>query len=188
MTKRILFILFFISISISIFHAKEAFSLDGPDTKYKKMLFQCLNEVNAQFDYEATEAHLNEQSCIGVAANICENASAQGKSTIGIEDCFAGETQVWDEMLNRYYKIMMDQLKSADADKLKNIQRSWIKLTQDKCGLESEGEGSVTGLRFSACYLHETANQALWLKNYAEEAFDGDKDEFPAGEKKYYGR
>jgi uncharacterized protein YecT (DUF1311 family) len=126
------------------------------------------------------------EKCIGIVSGACIDKPG-GNSTVGMKDCTGREIDVWDERLNSAYrKLISGSLGRLDtqragpggkirkvkgADILRDAQRAWIAARERKCdaaALPMEG-GTGAGLLSTSCYLDETARQALWLEDLAQE-------------------
>ncbi|MCH9808152.1 MAG: DUF1311 domain-containing protein [Alphaproteobacteria bacterium] len=106
--------------------------------------------------------------CIGVAARACEEQPDMG-STAGMRDCYVRENAVWDELLNGSYKQLLDNLSKKSGNKVRDMQRTWIKWRKQKCEMPYllyEG-GSMAGPMASWCVMETTAMRALDLEKAA---------------------
>ena len=127
----------------------------------------------------ATAAKRGAETCIGAVQGPCLRDPG-AETTVGMGDCTARETAVWDERLNAAYKKALasdvgtvdtpregrGKLKGADI--LRDAQRAWIAFRDKKCdaaGLSMEG-GAGAGLIGNDCFLAETARQAIWLETF----------------------
>lgn len=135
------------------------------------------------FDIAPTAECLAQErsnSCIGRAANACMENSETGYSTNGMSTCTDQEMAWWDDRLNAIYRESIEKLTALDtespeyapaqADALKNMQRAWIPFRDAKCefvATEWMG-GSGAGPATIWCLMDETARQALYLEQRAE--------------------
>lgn len=87
-------------------------------------------------------------------------------SNLGTADCYRIETVIWDGLLNDNYKDLMDVIDDKkDQDKLKEMQRAWIKYRETTCEFYWDKiHGSMAVPMAAACQLRETARRALLLK------------------------
>lgn len=138
------------------------------------------------FSPDQTEACLqssgeaNQRQCIGLSANACMSNSSGGETTVGMSGCLDRELQYWDARLNAAYKTKMSEAKAIDVEMadigatvpsqsaaLREMQRAWIPYRDGKCGFEYSqwGGGTGGGPAITACLMHETGEQALYLDN-----------------------
>ena len=118
------------------------------------------------------------------------SAKPAGSSTVGMEDCAARELGVWDERLNAAYrKLVGGDLGKVDALPenrpteapiakavkgaviLADMEKAWLAYRTRKCdasALTAEG-GTLARTIYSACYLDETARQALFLQSIVDD-------------------
>ncbi|TCT37639.1 lysozyme inhibitor LprI family protein [Martelella mediterranea] len=121
----------------------------------------------------------DERACVGLSANACQEASDYGSTTIGMISCLSKEADFWDARLNATYKQLMERAKEADkaaaddphaiekvAEKLRDMQRSWIAYRDNRCAYEySQWQGgTIAGPVSASCALEVTAEQAIYLE------------------------
>jgi uncharacterized protein YecT (DUF1311 family) len=111
---------------------------------------------------------IDPASCVGIVASACQRQPGFG-STPGMIDCNHRELAVWDERLNRFYRIIVKGGGNT-AKAVQRAERAWLALRDAKCDLPSilEEGGSIVGPLESACLYEETARQALWLEQIAQ--------------------
>lgn len=87
-------------------------------------------------------------------------------SNLGTANCYRMEAVIWDELLNENYKDLMDAIEEKqDQDKLKEMQRAWVKYRETTCEFYwHKIHGSMAVPMTAACQLRETARRALLLK------------------------
>ena len=87
-------------------------------------------------------------------------------SNLGTADCYRIEAVIWDGLLNENYKDLMDTIEEKkDQDKLKEMQRAWIKYRETTCDFYwHKIHGSMSVPMTAACQLRENARRALLLK------------------------
>lgn len=112
-----------------------------------------------------------DPDCIGMAANICQQAPGMS-TTIGISDCLMAEQAAWDDSLNREYQSTRAALVENDVidRRLQAAQRAWIALRDADCDVAGEryGDGSMRTIAYAHCQLNHTARRALDLRNMRE--------------------
>ncbi|MCQ2444775.1 MAG: lysozyme inhibitor LprI family protein [Mailhella sp.] len=92
-------------------------------------------------------------------------------STFGILDCINKELEVQDRLLNKYYKAAMGALSEKGREKLREAQRSWIKMRDaDSAAIYDRNEGgSIAHIISGGHILSLTAERAQFLKQLTEE-------------------
>jgi uncharacterized protein YecT (DUF1311 family) len=90
-----------------------------------------------------------------------------GGVTVEMMDCIAAEIDIQDARLNQSYVMVMRPLPKPRKDKLRGLQRAWIKQRDANCqrAIADEG-GSMAGLIYSGCILDETIKRTIFLENY----------------------
>ncbi|WP_348814954.1 DUF1311 domain-containing protein [Halomonas sp. H10-59] len=116
--------------------------------------------------------------CIGLAADACQ----QTPGLLGIVDCLAQETRVWDELLNAQYQELRALMREQDegnpdvgisrVDALRDVQRAWITFRDAECGYAYARyqDGTIRSVVAAACQLEQTAQRALTLKGILHES------------------
>lgn len=119
--------------------------------------------------------------CIGAASELCMERTEGGFSTLGMAECVAAETGVWDRLLNETYQILRADLDEADAqaggragdqgvdrsDALRDAQRAWIAYRDAECLLRwaQFQDGTIRTTVAAACHLDFTARRAFELRD-----------------------
>lgn len=87
-------------------------------------------------------------------------------SNLGTANCYRMEAAIWDGLLNENYRDLMNAIDDkADQDKLKEVQRAWIKYRETTCDFYwFKIHGSMSVPMTAACQLRENARRALLLK------------------------
>jgi uncharacterized protein YecT (DUF1311 family) len=111
---------------------------------------------------DLTEA---ERQCLfELVATPCQN-TPEGRSNVGMADCFRLETVVWDELLNDNFKALRALLDDRQAARARDMQRVWIASRDATCGFyDVRIQGSMATPMAAACITRETARRALLLK------------------------
>lgn len=103
------------------------------------------------------------------AYKACLNSgdAAQGVQ-YAMNDCANGEYERQDGRLNQAYVMVMRRLAPPAKQKLRVLQREWIKARDRKCTAESSEYqgGSIAPMIFSLCLTDETIRRTLWLETY----------------------
>jgi uncharacterized protein YecT (DUF1311 family) len=90
--------------------------------------------------------------------------------TSAMMDCIGLEIDRQDARLNQTYKRVMVRLNSAGKTGLRTVQRGWIKQRDSRCSRESDanGGGTLSGIIYASCILHETIKRTIWLERYKD--------------------
>jgi uncharacterized protein YecT (DUF1311 family) len=86
-------------------------------------------------------------------------------SNLGTANCYRLEAAIWDKLLNENYKMLMEEIDDGKVqDKLKEMQRAWIKYRETTCDFYwHKIQGSMSVPMTAACQLRENARRALLL-------------------------
>lgn len=97
---------------------------------------------------------------------VADPCAEQAGSNVGNANCYRMEAAIWDALLNENYKDLMDVIEDkADQDKLKEVQRAWIKYRETTCDFYwFKIHGTMAVPMTAACQLRENARRALLLK------------------------
>lgn len=132
--------------------------------------------VNAERVFACHAAAPEGQSspdCLGRASDNCQMLPG-GDTAVGIAQCIAAETAVWDDILNEEYQKSRAVLKIRDADELSDLagglqkaQRAWIAFRDAHCDFTYawwEG-GSIRGVVYANCLLVMTSERSTQLRD-----------------------
>jgi uncharacterized protein YecT (DUF1311 family) len=109
--------------------------------KPNKLLIFILFGLTLQtFGQEDHWIDIELKSCLAVDSN---------QTTAGMNMCTYEGEEKWDKELNKYYKLLMNNLDSAGQLKLKEAQRQWMKFRD----IEFE---------FIGTYYYETKQGTMW--------------------------
>jgi uncharacterized protein YecT (DUF1311 family) len=110
-----------------------------------------------------------ERRCLfNLVATPCQK-TPEGRSNLGMADCFRIETEIWDGLLNDNFKKLRADIDDKQAGSLRDMQRAWIASRDSTCGFyDVKINGSMAIPMREACLARETARRALLLK-----VFDG---------------
>ena len=79
--------------------------------------------------------------------------------------CVNNELKIQDKLLNDNYRKTMKSLRKEKQSKLKKMQRTWIKYTNQKCSFSYDKYSGSGGLQDDVtCMLKETIKRAVELK------------------------
>ena len=140
-------------------------AINGADAQELARVEACLA---AKADNNKATPNFSE--CVGITLDDCMDRPG-GATTLGIVECHKAETAAWDVLLNRYYKQAQIGLSAELITSLRDVQRSWITFRDLSCRFAYDwaGGGTIRGPLAADCLLRKTAEQALWLKVWAEE-------------------
>lgn len=98
--------------------------------------------------------------------NQCMDAS-EGV-TAAMMDCIGAEIDRQDARLNQAYVMVMRPLPRAKKDRLRGLQRTWIRQRDAKCSrvAADDGGGSLAGVTYAGCILDETIRRTIYLETY----------------------
>lgn len=126
----------------------------------------------APHDVQAVQACLGSRSqfdaasCIGVVANAClKTADSQQRMT----HCMIREHTVWDLFLNNDYPEVLKGLAPAAQRELRDVERQFVANTERRCAFIRTAMGFssyVQVVEIEECWMHATAVQWLWLRDF----------------------
>ena len=74
-----------------------------------------------------------ERNCLfNLVATPCTKRP-EGSSTVGTADCYRIEWAIWDELLNKNFKSLLDTLDQSQALKARAMQRAWVVYRDTTC-------------------------------------------------------
>jgi uncharacterized protein YecT (DUF1311 family) len=106
-----------------------------------------------------------ERACLfTLVADPCQK-TPEGRSNLGMADCFRLEQTIWDDLLNENYKRLAADSDARAAASLRTMQRAWIADRDATCGFyDARIHGSMAIPLAAACLARETARRALLLR------------------------
>jgi uncharacterized protein YecT (DUF1311 family) len=153
-------ILYVLAVNLGVAHA------EAPAPKDVDTIQACLKARGTEREREA---------CIGVIARPCigdEGARAPSE----VIACFDREQLVWDQLLNKAYRKLDDNLASGQRDKLRAMQDSWLDTRERTCAFYYQYfQGSMANPMMANCRNRETARRALFLTGFADDLSQDDK-------------
>ncbi|MFZ0422199.1 MAG: lysozyme inhibitor LprI family protein [Xanthobacteraceae bacterium] len=88
----------------------------------------------------------------------------EGSSNLGTADCYRIELAIWDDLLNKNFKSLLDTLDEDQAAKARAMQRAWVAYRDTTCNFYVDKiEGTMAIPMQSACTARETARRAMLL-------------------------
>ncbi len=147
------------------------FSLPATDSLAADRAYEASDKAAVEDCLAASAGDFGKETrCIGVAYSACEK-EPDSASTAGMVGCAAREEAVWDEMLNAHYGALRKLFSADAADKLRDMQRTWIEWRDAKCEmpyLVHEG-GSIARPMLAYCRMEATALRSMELGQVATE-------------------
>ena len=112
------------------------------------------------------KAERDGTACIGRLADACLEKPL---GTHGQVKCIRRELVLWDKILNREYLILRTALDDEQKAKLKEAQRTWIRLRDQDCYLPHVFyRGTMAQPIGAYCSMKRTAQRALFLRKWRE--------------------
>ena len=79
-------------------------------------------------------------------------------------ECYQIEGSIWDDLLNRNYKRLLDTLDDEQTSKARAMQRAWIAYRNTTCQFYWDKiRGTMANSMQSACAARESARRAMLL-------------------------
>lgn len=85
-------------------------------------------------------------------------------STVGITECVAEKTKVWDARLNSAYKSLRQRIEPEQQQALLTAQRLWIKYRDANCGFYFAGPGTISRIEGAECLRSMTRERTCELE------------------------
>ncbi len=137
-----------------------AFSFATNVTGQGNIVEECL-AIEAKAERDGT-------ACVGRLADACLE-KPEGLSTRGQVECIDRELVLWDKILNREYLMLRAALDDEQKVKLKEAQRTWIRLRDQDCYLPHVFyRGTMAQPIGAYCSMKRTAQRALFLRKWRE--------------------
>lgn len=114
----------------------------------------------------AWEAGDTGTRCIGRGARHCQERP-ESDSTHGEIACYRKEAAIWDDMLNAEYAALLRAAGKAQAEKVREAQRLWLRGQAADCEMPMVLlEGTMAQPMIAACQMSTTAERALTLRGW----------------------
>lgn len=85
-------------------------------------------------------------------------------STLGITQCVAEKTKVWDGRLNQAYKALQQRIEPDQGKALLAAQRLWIQYRDANCGFYFAGPGTISRIEGAECLRSMTQERTCELE------------------------
>lgn len=93
----------------------------------------------------------------------------ENQATMGMVDCMAAETRIWDQRLNREYQATLRALEPETQARLRAAQRLWVQYRDANCLTHRTlTGGSIDQLTGADCMMRMTAWRAIELERMRE--------------------
>lgn len=89
-------------------------------------LFMSISTFSQKIDYEKVKKDFSADTAR--VEQTLRNAIDVDYSTMGMVEATINYESQYDELLNKYYKVLLNSLDEKDKEVLKTTQRNWIKL------------------------------------------------------------
>jgi uncharacterized protein YecT (DUF1311 family) len=152
-------------VALTAFAALPA-RAETPNAKDVATIKNCLEApANGRTGQEVDEAR-----CLLKIADPCiggdPGAASDGKQIA----CYDRERLVWDKIVNDSYKVMVAALEPEQVNKLREMQRAWIRACDLTCGFWYDYfQGTMANLMIASCQNRETARRAIYLNVFASD-------------------
>ncbi len=101
------------------------------------------------------------EDCLAIGSN---------QTTVGMIACIQIAMEEWDAELNKYYKLLMNNLDINEQDKLRDAQRQWLAFRDKEFEFIGTRYGKMEGTMFNIIEADSRNNivkqRALELKSY----------------------
>jgi uncharacterized protein YecT (DUF1311 family) len=98
--------------------------------------------------------------------------SAENQTTVGMMDCGGRARESWDREMNKYYKLLMQQLNENEKAKLRAAQKKWLEYRDaefENAGAIYYGmEGTMWRIVAVNTQMNLVRQRALDLQSYYE--------------------
>lgn len=116
---------------------------------------------------DAGGAQVDAQAQYSPALDAClKSGDAANGVSVAMATCFNTELTRQDVRLNAAYKAAMARRSAADRDRLRAVQRAWIKRRDAECQENLTG-GTIDMVERSSCHLELTVIRAVELERMA---------------------
>ena len=154
----------FAVVIVAGFIGAPAFAQAKPDRKDMTTIEKCLKVT--------TGRHRAWDQCIGTISEPCrkDEEKMTPSEVIACED---RERAVWDDILNKSFRILLKALDADQQVKLHEMQRAWIASRDKNCEFFYDFfQGLMANPMIAACLSRATGMQALYLRGFADDVAD----------------
>jgi len=121
------------------------------------------------FNFTAAQDDNNDKHPIDIKVEECL-AIHSNQTTIGMIECIQTAMEEWDDELNKYYKLLMNNLDINEQEKLRDAQRQWLVFRDKEFEFIGTRYGKMEGTMFNIIEADSRNNivrqRALELKSY----------------------
>ncbi len=122
------------------------------------------------FIFTISTAKAQEEHQIDEKLDQCLEADP---TTFGMCNCISTAMEEWDSELNKYYKLLIAELKPETAKKLKESQRKWLAFRDAEYEYITDFYGEMEGSMFKIFLLESkkriVKQRTLHLKSYYDD-------------------
>ncbi len=141
-----------------VFSSANAISNEGlADKNDIKQVEKCISK----YDNDPDTVDKIATNCTGKIREQCEKKFGDVQQSLNA--CAKLELSIWDEILQKKYKSLVESSSGNDSERLKKAQNEWSAYRQSQCEWEAgkyEG-GSISPLIFSLCKYDEAAKRIV---------------------------
>ena len=142
--------------------ATPALAQDKPAPKDAAAIEKCIKAE--------TGRHWRWEGCIGLISEPCSKNEVSMTPSQVIA-CADRERAVWDDILNKSFRLLSERLEKEQVDKMREMERAWVASRDKTCGfLYDYFEGSMANPMIAHCLSRATGMQALFLRGFADDA------------------
>jgi uncharacterized protein YecT (DUF1311 family) len=105
-----------------------------------------------------------ERKCLFNLVGTPCTQTQEGASDRGTADCYRLETAIWDDLLNKNFKALLEKLDDQQTAKARAMQRAWVAYRDTTCNFYWDKiQGTMANTMIAACEARETARRAMLL-------------------------
>jgi uncharacterized protein YecT (DUF1311 family) len=106
-----------------------------------------------------------ERRCLfNLVATPCINKLPKIHADHAEVDCYSLENLIWDDLLNKNYKSLLDTIDEDQKAKARAMQSAWIAYRDTTCQFYYDKiQGTMASMMQAACVTRESARRAMLL-------------------------
>jgi uncharacterized protein YecT (DUF1311 family) len=116
-----------------------------------------------------------DKNSIDIALENCLDIDSN-QTTVGMMECAYTAEEAWDKELNKYYRLLMQNLAEEDKALLKTAQKNWLTYRDSERDFEGSAYYNLQGTMYRVFaadrYMEITKERAEDLRVYYEMMFD----------------
>jgi uncharacterized protein YecT (DUF1311 family) len=147
---------------VALLGVSPVLAQDKPAAKDSAAIEKCIKTK--------TGRHWAWEKCIGLISEPCsKNEGSMAPSEVIA--CADRERAVWDDILNKSFRLLSERLEKEQVDKMREMQRAWMASRDKTCGfLYDYFQGTMANPMMAHCLSRATGMQALFLRGFADDA------------------